>query len=70
MALERSDAVIGVLRRLGGLFGVCGVLLTVVPRGVRDAAYDLVGRYRLRFLGNADALCPIVPSELSARFHT
>jgi predicted DCC family thiol-disulfide oxidoreductase YuxK len=67
--LERSDAVIAVLRRIGGLFGLSGLLLALVPRGIRDAAYDLVGKYRLRLFGAADALCPVIPPELSARFH-
>jgi predicted DCC family thiol-disulfide oxidoreductase YuxK len=68
--LERGDAVIGVLRRLGGLFGFGGLLLTLVPRCVRNAAYNFVGKHRLRVFGAADALCPIVPPELAARFHS
>jgi predicted DCC family thiol-disulfide oxidoreductase YuxK len=68
--LERSAAVIGVLRRIGGLFGLCALLLAIVPRRIRDAAYDLVGKYRLRVFGAADALCPVMPPELSARVHS
>ena len=65
---ERSDAVIGVLRRLGGLWGLLAALLALVPRAVRDGAYDLVGEYRLRVFGTVDALCPVVPATLARRF--
>jgi predicted DCC family thiol-disulfide oxidoreductase YuxK len=67
-AHERGDAVIEVLRRLGGLWGLVAALLALVPRRVRDAAYNLVGRYRLRVFGTADQLCPVLPPMLARRF--
>lgn len=46
-ALFKSDAVIRVTEQLGGLFGLAGVL-RIVPRALRDAAYDWIARNRLR----------------------
>ena len=66
---ERSDAVIGVLRRLGGLWGVLAALLVLVPRTIRDGAYGLVGRHRLRVFGTVEVLCPVLPATLARRFH-
>ena len=41
--------------------------LTVVPRPVRDAAYDLVARNRYRWFGRQES-CPLPTSELARRF--
>ena len=66
--LRRSDAVIGVLLRLGGYWWLISWVLRVIPRRLRDAGYDLVGglRYRLgaRF---PDDTCPLLPDELRRR---
>jgi predicted DCC family thiol-disulfide oxidoreductase YuxK len=40
----------------------------VIPRPVRDAAYDLIARFRYRIFGTRDEMCPIVPAELRTRF--
>jgi predicted DCC family thiol-disulfide oxidoreductase YuxK len=64
----RSDAVVGVLQRLGGLWGLVGGALAVVPRRVRNAGYDLVGRHRMRVFGRAASACPILPAALAKRF--
>jgi predicted DCC family thiol-disulfide oxidoreductase YuxK len=66
--LVRSDAFLHILRRLGGGWKVLGSMLGVVPRAVRDAAYDFVARIRYRVFGRRDALCPVVPPDLRARF--
>ena len=41
--------------------------LGVVPRPVRDAAYDLVARNRYRWFGRQES-CPLPTSELARRF--
>jgi predicted DCC family thiol-disulfide oxidoreductase YuxK len=66
--LERSDACIHILRRLGGGWRIPAALVAVVPRPLRDACYDLIARVRYRGFGRRDELCPIVPPELRERF--
>ena len=66
--LMRSDASVYVMRRLGGGWKVLANILGVIPRGLRDAAYDFVAGIRYRVFGRQDDLCPIVPPNLRARF--
>jgi predicted DCC family thiol-disulfide oxidoreductase YuxK len=66
--LARSDAVLHILRRLGGGWKVLAGVLAVVPRALRDAAYDFIARIRYSIFGKRDDLCPIVPPDLRARF--
>jgi predicted DCC family thiol-disulfide oxidoreductase YuxK len=66
--LVRSNAFIHILRRLGGGWKMLGGALAVVPRPVRDLAYDFVARVRYRVFGKKDDLCPIMPPELRGRF--
>ncbi len=66
--LARSDAVLHILQRLGGGWKVLAGVLSVVPRGLRDAAYDFIARIRYRIFGKRDELCPIVPPDSRARF--
>jgi predicted DCC family thiol-disulfide oxidoreductase YuxK len=64
--LERSDAVLWILRELGGAWRAAGVL-GAVPRGLRDRGYDLVARTRYRLFGRYDA-CPLPDPRHRARF--
>lgn len=66
--LLRSDAVVHVLRRLGGVWAVLGGAVGLVPRPCRDAAYDYVARRRKRWFGEVEQSCPVVPAALRARF--
>jgi predicted DCC family thiol-disulfide oxidoreductase YuxK len=66
--LVRSDAVLYVMQRLGGLWAPLARLGRLVPRSIRDAAYDFVARVRLRLFARPDDYCPLVPRELRARF--
>jgi predicted DCC family thiol-disulfide oxidoreductase YuxK len=52
--LVKSDAALTVLYRLGGFWRLSAVA-RVVPRVLRDAAYDLVARHRYRWFGTRDA---------------
>ena len=49
--LARSDAVIYVLKYLGGIKRAAALGLGILPRWLRDAAYDLIARYRYRWFG-------------------
>lgn len=66
--LVRSDAFLHIFRRLGGGWSFLATVLSVVPRGIRDLAYDFIARIRYGVFGKRDDLCPIVPAELRARF--
>ncbi len=66
--LARSDAVVYVLRRLGGGWKIAAGALAVIPRALRDAGYNFVARIRYSIFGKRDDLCPIMPPDLRARF--
>jgi predicted DCC family thiol-disulfide oxidoreductase YuxK len=66
--LLRSDAFLHILRRLGGGWKFLAGLLRVVPRALRDLAYNFIARVRYRVFGTRTDWCPVVPPELRARF--
>jgi predicted DCC family thiol-disulfide oxidoreductase YuxK len=66
--LVRSDAFLHILRRLGAVWCTLAGILTIVPRSLRDAVYNLVARTRYRVFGRQRELCPMVPPELRSRF--
>jgi predicted DCC family thiol-disulfide oxidoreductase YuxK len=49
--LPRSDAVIFVLKRLGGIWKVLGLFVQLLPRFLREWGYHVVARNRYRFFG-------------------
>ena len=65
-AFARSDAVIGVARSLGRPWSwlAAGRLL---PRPLRDAAYDLLARNRIRWFGRRQT-CMTPPAGAADRF--
>lgn len=66
--LVRSEAARFLLLQLGGLWRVAGVLLGLVPRGLRDAAYDAVASVRKRLFAPPSSACPLGPPEITRRF--
>jgi predicted DCC family thiol-disulfide oxidoreductase YuxK len=66
--LVRSEAVIHVLRRLGGFWRFAGAAIALVPAPLRDFVYDLIARIRYRLFARPDDVCPVVPAELRKRF--
>ena len=62
----QSDATLQLLRLLGGswklLYG-----LTIIPRFIRNGAYDLIARNSYKWFGKRDA-CMVPTAELRARF--
>jgi predicted DCC family thiol-disulfide oxidoreductase YuxK len=65
--LARSDAVIFVLKQLGGFWGLTGFVLRFKPRFLRDLGYRVVARNRYRFFGRAET-CFLPSSENRGRF--
>jgi predicted DCC family thiol-disulfide oxidoreductase YuxK len=63
---EKSDAVLAVLRELGGPWALLAGL-RMLPRGLRDRAYTAFVRNRYRWFGRYDA-CPMPPPEQRRRF--
>ena len=65
--LKKSAAASRCLEALGGYWRLLGLGIGMLPAGLRDAAYDLVGAVRYRLFGRTDALCPILPAQLRDR---
>jgi predicted DCC family thiol-disulfide oxidoreductase YuxK len=61
-----SDAVLTVLRLLGGGWAVVGVVGLIVPRWIRDHAYKAFARRRFQLFGRVTA-CDVWPAEWRAR---
>ncbi|HBT41293.1 MAG TPA: hypothetical protein DIW51_13705 [Rhodospirillaceae bacterium] len=66
-ALRRSDAALAVVSALPGWRWTR--LLRIVPRGVRDALYDIVARNRYRLFGRND-FCDLGGADLEGRVLT
>ena len=66
--LTRSDAVLHILRRLGGRWGICGIVIRLIPRTLRDGMYDGIAQIRHRLFQAPTASCPIIPADLRVRF--
>ena len=43
-------------------------LLGVLPRWLRDGCYDFVAKRRLRWFRPPDDVCPMIPTQMRARF--
>lgn len=62
----RSEAVLRSVRLLGGAWRLL-LVFAVVPRPVRDWAYDVFARCRYRLFGRYET-CPVPPREARSRF--
>lgn len=66
--LARADAVLFVVGRLGGLWGVAATVVGWLPRGFANHLYDAIARIRHRLFSSPKSACPVVPLELRGRF--
>ena len=66
--LMRSDGIVHILSRLGGVWRPLSWLLRLVPRFLRNPGYDLFARVRHHFVKPPEGTCPILPPELRGRF--
>lgn len=62
----KSDAALAIAQQLSGVWPLLAVF-RIVPRFLRDAAYDLIAHNRYRLFGKSDA-CRIPTQELKALF--
>ena len=62
----KSDAAIRVASYLRGVWKLLGAV-RILPRPIRDWAYDVVARNRYRWFGRAES-CMVPTPELRARF--
>ncbi len=65
--LVRTDAALAMLRELSPPWPAVSAVLRLVPRPVRDLAYRLVARWRIRIWGRLES-CPIPTAEERERF--
>ncbi len=65
--LSRSDAVLFVLKELGGIWRTAAFFIQFVPRFLRNRAYDLIARYRYRVFGRTNE-CPLPRPQDRRRF--
>ena len=64
--LARSDAILYMLTQLGGIWSLAGAG-RVLPRGLRDAVYKVVARYRYRVFGKHES-CMLPDPKHRAKF--
>jgi predicted DCC family thiol-disulfide oxidoreductase YuxK len=65
--LSRSEAVIFVLRQLGGLARFAAHLLHLLPRFLRDGCYNAIARRRYRIFGRSE-VCTLPTDQDRDRF--
>lgn len=63
----RSDAVILILRELGGFWKAAATLLRILPRPLRDCGYSIVARHRYGVFGKYKS-CPLPETKYQDRF--
>ena len=66
--LVRSGAILHIFRGLGGVWKLLASASAIIPRPLRDAAYNFIARIRYSVFGKRDEMCPLVPPEWRARF--
>ena len=66
--LLRSDAMLHVMRRLGGWWRLAAGIGRFVPRPLRDLGYRIVAATRKQIFGTKTEACPLMPRHLRARF--
>ena len=68
LVLTRSDAVIHILKRMGGMWRLLALAVGFIPSVIRNLAYDFVARIRYRLFARPPDVCPLVPVNVRGRF--
>ena len=66
--MVRSTAVVYLLKKMGGLWGVLGLFLGFIPPWLRDRGYDFVAMTRYKIFKEPADVCPLMPPSLRNRF--
>lgn len=69
IAYTDSDAILRILRQLGGFWRGLGIVLSCIPRALRDPCYRFIARHRYRLFGRREQ-CMIPDEKISRRFMT
>lgn len=67
LLLQRSEAILFLMSRIGGIWSVLAQMARYVPLGTRDWAYNLIARHRYRIFGRYDS-CPLPSAADRERF--
>lgn len=62
----KSDAALRISKHLSGIWSIGSVFL-IIPKFIRDAAYDLIAKHRYKWFGKAET-CWIPKPEWKERF--
>jgi predicted DCC family thiol-disulfide oxidoreductase YuxK len=65
--LSRSEAVLFVLKQMQGVYRPTASVLQLLPKFLRDAAYNTVARHRYRIFGRSET-CTLPPDADPTRF--
>lgn len=65
--LARSDAVVFVLKELGGIYRPVAAVFQRIPRTLRDWIYNVIARHRYQIFGRYDT-CPLPTADTRTRF--
>jgi len=68
IVLTKSQAVIRVLKSLGGYWKVLGFIISFIPTRLCDAVYSLIARVRHRLFRKPEGACPVMPKDLRIYF--
>lgn len=67
VALQKSDAVIFILKRMNAPYPVLGKLTNIVPKVIRDFGYGLVAKVRYKIFGKKE-VCALPSKEEAEKF--
>jgi predicted DCC family thiol-disulfide oxidoreductase YuxK len=67
LVLRKSEGVLWVFSRLGGLWSILSFVSRIIPRFMRDLAYDFVAKNRYRWFGKYE-FCEIPAPQQRERF--
>ena len=65
--LQRSEAILFLMGRFGGIWSVLAQMVHFVPLRIRDWAYNVIARHRYRIFGRYES-CPLPSAADRERF--
>jgi predicted DCC family thiol-disulfide oxidoreductase YuxK len=65
--LCRSEAVLFVMKKLGGFWSLAASFLQLLPKSLRDSSYNTIARHRYRIFGRSE-VCKLPNAQDRSRF--